>query len=529
MIYLLSDFPMNTANRAIGAYRLATELRDHGYDVEVIDFCSIWTPEEILNFIDAGPKPSWIGFSTTFSAGNISSNSQLTHTGIQIMDRISRFEDDDFFYQQLQKRAPIVIGGARTARLKYWYAADFFVEGYADIAIVAIANYFSNKDKNLKYKEESIHLINNPGIKVCQKIINCQEDYVVTDVSDIKTMYHANDFIEDGEILPIEISRGCIFSCAFCAFPLNGKKKNDYIRPKDQLIEDITNYQKKYKTQKFLVLDDTFNDTVEKMEMMSEIQSKIPYNFKFWAYGRLDLISSNRKMFDLIKPSGWEWLSFGVETFKKEAGSKIGKGYNPKKLKSTLKETKEIHPELFFNLELIVGLPGETESDILDTELWLKNNPTLWDYANIKCLGIPNPKYVTWHSKMQTNPNKYGLTLTENDVTNNYLGWKHDTMDSNEALQLSLKVGSWLTDNCHTLPSSVPDRMKTSYFIDMANISKPVTRLSWQHYTTNFYYRYKVKKLASRNLTTSVKKHVGVPITESMKNYFEMSGKNGTS
>jgi hypothetical protein len=43
MIYLLSDFPMNTANRAIGAYRLATELRDHGYDVEVIDFLSIWT------------------------------------------------------------------------------------------------------------------------------------------------------------------------------------------------------------------------------------------------------------------------------------------------------------------------------------------------------------------------------------------------------------------------------------------------------------------------------------------------------
>ena len=79
-----------TGPRTIGAYRLATELRQFGYTVEVIDFLSKWTPEEVLQYIDSGPKPLWIGFSSTFSGHS-------KHPVLEKMrawpDKLTRFND----------------------------------------------------------------------------------------------------------------------------------------------------------------------------------------------------------------------------------------------------------------------------------------------------------------------------------------------------------------------------------------------------------------------------------------------------
>lgn len=530
MIYLISDFTFNTGTRALGAYRLATALRQAGYDVDVIDFSSVWTIQEILNYIDAGPKPLWIGISTTFSAGDISGPQYRTTEGKPVNDFLTKFHDEDYdFLRELSNRSTVVIGGARVTRLKYFYQADYFVTGYADNAVVELSDYLSGKKDNINYVEEVLTSIKDPNVKLHQKIINSQDMYPVNDVLNIRTEYVDNDFIVEDEILPIEISRGCIFKCAFCAFPLNGKQKNDYIRPKEQLIEDITNYQRKYKTTKFLLMDDTFNDTVEKLEMMADIQTKVPMNFNFWAYGRLDLIASNPRMLELLKPSGWKWFSFGIETFKKESGSKIGKGADPDRLKQTLKNIKELYPEAYVIIEMMIGLPNETEEEIMESNQWFKDNPTVWELVNYKSMGVTNPKYNIWNSKMQLTPEKFGMKLKSYNENNYFLGWEHDTMNSSKAVEINDKVYNDLYSMLHTLPSSVPGRIKTSYFIDMSNMPKPWKKGDWQNYTTDFYYNYKSKKLASRGITDCVKKYVGTVIPATPQHYHQNKDKNGTN
>ena len=50
-------------------------------------------------------------------------------------------------------------------------------------------------------------------------------------------------------------------------------------------------------------MDDTFNDTVEKMRMMKEVHDEVG-PFDFWAYGRLDLIASKPEMMELVGEIG---------------------------------------------------------------------------------------------------------------------------------------------------------------------------------------------------------------------------------
>jgi len=47
-ILIFTEFTSTTVfQRLIGAYRIATELRKNGYTVQVVDYLTEWTPEEL--------------------------------------------------------------------------------------------------------------------------------------------------------------------------------------------------------------------------------------------------------------------------------------------------------------------------------------------------------------------------------------------------------------------------------------------------------------------------------------------------
>lgn len=495
MIYLITDIPKITGVRSIGAYRLATELRWAGYAVEVIDFLSWWNIDDLLAYIDSGPTPLWIGFSTTFMGqGKDGKIINEQHP----WDFLTRFEENDqYFWSEIKKRAPVIIGGSKVTRLKYFYDADWVISGYADNAIVPISDYISGKSDELKFDTEKIqHIITNKEYEI--KVINCEKDYPVTDISKIETLFHESDFIELGEALPLEISRGCIFKCAFCAFPLNGKNKNDYIRPRISILKDISRYQTKYKTNRYLFMDDTFNDTVEKMKMIKEVYDSV-YPFEFWSYGRLDLIAAKPEMLELINQIGWKYMTFGVETFNRDAGKKIGKGADPEKLKKILTEIRKLHPTSWFIFEMIVGLPGETEASINETVDWFLNNIDLWDEIHFKELSVNNKNYDTWVSQMALEPEKFGIKIVSFNPKNYGLKWEHDTMNTDKASDLS--------HHAYRRISMVKKRTQHNYFFEVENISQDLLNLykgdkilAYRQSIESRFKRYIQKKLSSRNL-----------------------------
>jgi radical SAM superfamily enzyme YgiQ (UPF0313 family) len=41
------------------------------------------------------------------------------------------------------------------------------------------------------------------------------------------------------QVLPLEVARGCIFRCKFCAYPMNGKQQLDFVRSESQLMYEL--------------------------------------------------------------------------------------------------------------------------------------------------------------------------------------------------------------------------------------------------------------------------------------------------
>jgi prephenate dehydrogenase len=58
--------------RSLGPYRVASELKKHGYDVVVIDYIQYLTVGEIINALSKvlTEKTLWFGYSSTFFYSN---------------------------------------------------------------------------------------------------------------------------------------------------------------------------------------------------------------------------------------------------------------------------------------------------------------------------------------------------------------------------------------------------------------------------------------------------------------------------
>ena len=69
LIFNMGALGQYVKGRTSGAYRIATELRTQGWDVEVVDFFYFWTLEELktLSKSRINKNTKFIGFSHIFS------------------------------------------------------------------------------------------------------------------------------------------------------------------------------------------------------------------------------------------------------------------------------------------------------------------------------------------------------------------------------------------------------------------------------------------------------------------------------
>ena len=156
------------------------------------------------------------------------------------------------------------------------------------------------------------------------------------------TNYTENDFITPQEILSIECSRGCRFACKFCSFPLIGRKdlaKNWKTQEcfRNELME---NYEK-WGTHKYMIVDDTFNDSTDKLRYYNEVIQSLPFEINFWCYLRAEMVVNEPEQIELLRDMGIMHCFFGIETYTQAAGKVIGKGMDPDRIKDMLHKARE--------------------------------------------------------------------------------------------------------------------------------------------------------------------------------------------
>ena len=420
--------------RGYGCHRLATHIRGHGYTCLVIDFSSAIDFEDYKSILECavGSNTLMVGFSTNWFPY------KLIDEQPQIVDPGRTFKDDDlklfnhktlnsltnaFAYNQLlpwveeikkhNENTKIVLGGTKVDMYMSQPLVDHIIIGYSETMVIDLLDSLSKKTRRL-----------------FGKIIDHDQkaQAPVWDFRLSKTQYTPLDFILPHEALALEIGRGCRFKCAYCSYPMIGQRNTvDYLKHEHVLREELLENYENWGTTQYYIIDDTFNDSREKLDMLKRVLDSLPFKIKFWCYIRIDLLATHPEHIPLLLELGLVQCYIGLETFHSKASKAIGKGMSGEKRKETLKKCKDVWGDnVHIQAGFMIGLPHEPSSSIAETSAYLKSPESCVDEPWMFPLSIAGrhekTKYM-YKSDMDANYEKYGYYFKD---PNRFWAWSKD-------------------------------------------------------------------------------------------------------
>lgn len=401
-------FDYNTLPQTVvGPHRIATEIRNLGLSCQVIHHIHSFSDEEIISVLDnlVDERTILVGFSTVFWSHF---TSDAVHS-IAIKVRVIV----DYFSTKYPKCKIVGGGGSSQLLLKFGLSKlDALFEGYPEAIFV---NYISSLQLNSELPAPNEVVVSgNLNVSVYKE----SSEQTLFDFRNSKISYVPEDYLRPNDVLTIEVARGCIFKCKFCAFPLNGKNNYDYIKNVESLREELEENYEKYQIQNYVLSDDTFNDSMYKLESLYKMFKQLPFKIRFSCYLRLDLLNAHREQIDMLKEMGLTGTFFGIESFYKKSASLIGKGLNPDIAKELINDLKIKYwkNDVKVAVGLITGLPFETYESYENTKKWILSDDNLVEQIRIAPLYIPNPVIA------KEDPN---ISLFQKDAVKYGFYWPH--------------------------------------------------------------------------------------------------------
>jgi len=382
----------STLYRSAGPYRIATEVRSRGLTCQVVVYLQGMTLEDVekvcKKFIT--DDTIMVCMSTTL---------WWEQNAKEVSDKVKQIVD---FTRTSTPKALIVYGGTSTEGFIDDYDGDYYFTGYAE-------HYF------IPFLESVINKTDPPTptrVKENKKIYDWKE---ITDqfcFTRSQIIYDKSDLIFPGEALSIEVARGCIFKCKFCSYPLTGKKKLDHIKETEVLREELIRNYEQWGVNSYVLSDDTFNDSTDKLEHLDKIFNTLPFKIQFSAYIRHDLMHAFPQQIPLLKNMGLIGAVLGTETFHPQAAKLIGKGLDPDKAKELLYKVKEVWgPNMTMQIGIITGIPYEDRASYQRTMDFMRAPDCPVESFNINALHITKPDKFSLHyqSTFQLEAEKYGF------------------------------------------------------------------------------------------------------------------------
>lgn len=404
-----------------GAYKIASEVRKAGYTCQVIDNYTWGGLDRLKVLMDKFVDSSTILVGISCALNEKRSGSKILHWGYQE----EAFMDFIRYTKSLNPNLKTVAGGPRIYENSSWEEIDYTIINKADNSIVALLDHLGGK-RDIKFE----------NVGPTKLIRESDYPYTQEEFKNSTIQYEHNDIIFEKEALPLEIARGCIFSCAFCKYDLIGKRAGDWTKEPETLRNELIRNYEKFGTTHYNISDELINESVDKLKMWCDVTTSLPFKIGYTGYARVDLIWRYPEMRELLLESGAECLLFGIETLHEKAGKAIGKGLNPNKIKETLHYCKETWDnKIIMCSNFIVGLPHEPIEHIWESFDYLLSDECPLDIVTYTSLGINSTNQDSTNkrglSKIEVDPTKYGLTI---DISSKDWVGTHMTKKESEEL-----------------------------------------------------------------------------------------------
>jgi radical SAM superfamily enzyme YgiQ (UPF0313 family) len=449
-VILLADNtnPFNQT-KPLGVHKVAYVLRQAGYQVAVINHLHVFTIAEIIHLLAGliSEQTLFVGISNFFYKTiqhNHNGHFDVSESGAEaILPHGKHY--NQLIKQTIKNLNPtckLVLGGPTATDLPVFKDFDFVVIGYSELSVVNLADHLSVG----VLLQKSYRSIYGPTM-----VVDPKADGYNFELSHMH--YEDHDAVLPNEMLYLEVGRGCIFKCTFCSFPLNGKKKFDYVRNRNLIKKELVDNFERFGVTRYFFVDDTFNDSVEKCQMIADVSKELPFELEYWAYIRLDLLAAHPETIDLLINSGLRSMFCGIETFNQKTAVAIKKGGSREKLIDTIGYIKQKWGDLVtLQGSFILGLPYESLESIHQTIDYLTSDNNKLDTWNVTALRIHPPGYNLiegFSSDLDKNYKKYGYDNLGNysiEFRSNtpFMLWKNEFTNYLDMVKLEEEVNQKL-------------------------------------------------------------------------------------
>ena len=428
-VVILSGVWDKVPMRYLGPYVLKHCLKKRGYTCQVIDYCQYYTAEELVDTIEKfiNDDTVCLAMSSTFWS-RLSALKTFTHArGTNNMPA-----DLYIAVQTIRQRYPnlkITAGGPNVRNASDIEFIDCIITGEGEDLFPELLDYWTGHGP--EPKKDVID-----GVAYYNHCIT-----KIYDISLCDFAWDNNDCIVNGETLPMETARGCIFSCKFCAYPHLGKKKFDYLRSNEYIQQHLLDNYNNFGVSNYYIVDDTFNDSEYKINSFVEITNSLPFKIGYVCYTRADLLWSFDGMAEKMLDSGLLGTFIGLESLHPHTSQIVGKGWSGRHAKKYIPNL--IHSvwqdRVKVQLGLIVGLPMEDRASLDQTSSWANEHDLNAIYIPLSLTKDIQARDYT--SVFEKNAEKYGYRFNE-------LGeWENDIISNRQSVKVALRMNNNKNNN----------------------------------------------------------------------------------
>jgi len=282
--------------------------------------------------------------------------------------------------KEIHPSCPVFVGGPHaTAKaeeiLRIAPAIDYVVRGEGEVTASELLEELAQGGENLSridglsFRKAGAVAHSPPRQRV--------RDLEALPLPDRNLLIHKDTYSSEDMGL-IMTSRGCPFSCAFCAT----ETKRVQYRPIEQIIEQIKHVKARYGTVQFSIKDDSFTVNNQRVAQFCDALVEKKLNIGWECNTRVDLVTA--EMLGHMKRAGCNSIKVGVESGSEDVLGRMNKGTTLGQIRQAAQWLRRagIHWTAYF----LIGTPGETVEDIYKTrDLMYEIRP---DFAS---LGVYEP------------------------------------------------------------------------------------------------------------------------------------------
>ena len=393
-VIIVGGISYDKLGRPLGPFRLRTAAENSGYTLKVVDYAWAFDESKMLNLLSSliSVETKVLGISAAWFDRHYDNSANCWAT-------------QSFFdkFKKIHPHVTIVTGGTKINIVPLLFNnSDWFITGFSDIAFIQLLDYLFDNNVNLKYWK-------NANVKVIQ----ADTHYPVLNMDDLETIFKAEDNFLEYQPMPLEVSRGCIFKCAFCTHPFLGKKSYDYIRSSESIAKELARNYELFGTYRYTISDDTFNDSYEKLDIVKRAIdiAKLP-KFEFVGYIRPELLVTKVDMIPKLVSLGLKGAHLGIESMNNQARKTIGKGMDVNRVLEVVEQLRTSDVKL--HSSFIVGLPHEPAEEVYQTnEFLIANRHRYFHSWTFNGLGLATGSLGESYSLFEKDPEAYGIKTFE--------------------------------------------------------------------------------------------------------------------